>query len=158
MSIVGSAEDLAICTKIVTAYDGMLVTLECMRSEAVELDELLAIASVSDQITASRRHYAARLRKMQQAEDAAWQSHGVLPSTAAGCRAGSPAVKGHGCPALPVAGSAPRNPNRAGDAAPVQVDIIPPDNPLFCARSRKELPGLNNPVDTQLRATGASRD
>ena len=64
----------------------------------------------------------------------------------------SPAVKGHGCPAVAVGGLPPAVavgpapvpcPEAASSAAVAGCDITTPDDPLFCASTRQELPEVN---------------
>jgi len=69
MSRISQADQARISRALVPAYSQMLALLEQMRSEATDLDELIAIATVTDQVSASRRYHSNRLRNY---DDAAW--------------------------------------------------------------------------------------
>jgi len=83
MSRISQADEARISRALVPVYSQFLALLEHMRSEATDLDELIAIASVTDQVSASRRYHSNRLRNY---DDAAWShrnSDGADASTEA---------------------------------------------------------------------------
>jgi hypothetical protein len=136
-----SQGDAALLREIVTAYAHLLATCEALRLDSQDLDELVAIASVHDELTAKHAHYRRCLTRLT---DRAWSS---LEGTGGGAGGGAPGGEGARMPRSAVAAGAARK------GSP-RVDIIHPDNSLFLAPAGKELPGLDNRADNQTANAG----
>lgn len=115
-------EEIRCYEGVVEAVRRMRPHVEDMRREAAaanDLAQLLAIASVADQVDEWERVYAARVSRLYIKHKRTLRGAGR-----------SPADKGHGWPASAVAGSAPRGRGEAIDAHPFPVDHPTTANPL----------------------------
>lgn len=72
MSILGAADEMAALCRLVVIHDRWLEQLNVWRAQASGLDELLAIASVCDQVDAERRRAVTKLSRLESLESQAW--------------------------------------------------------------------------------------
>ena len=118
------------------AYRDLIGAANNLKANETDVGMLIAYATVLDQLQADFDRCGRALSKLERIG-----SGGEALRVVAGCRAGSPADKGHGCPASSAAGA-------AREASKTR-DITPPDNPLLFALKMKDLPGGDNPINTQ---------
>lgn len=144
-------DDLPVLRSVRDACRRMLDAANKLKADESDIGMLIAYCSVIDYLQAEFDRVGRVLDRLEK-----MPAQGEAQRAGAGCRGGTPAIKGQGCPALPFAGSASGSSINAGDAVPAGHDITPPDNPLFFASQRKELQGRDNPLDTQIAAAGGN--
>lgn len=161
----GIGYDPDILRSLLDAYERILVAAEKLRAEYNALPDLLALATIVDEIEGKRDGCIRRLDRIEskrhtQARRAAPYDSVPPLKCSTGCAADTPArgadvepfaeraaSMGHGCPALDLAvGPAPRH-----------VDSglhNPSDNALFCAQSMKELQSSENQANNRPESVG----
>jgi hypothetical protein len=140
------AHDPDIQRALVTAYARILGVFEDMRRDAMALPDLLTLASLQDEMADKLDLARARLASIEAIRHARARRANQRAARGSDPGAGrSPVDEGQGCPALAPGALPPASAVGPATAPCPSADITIPDNPLFCARTRQELPEVNRP-------------